>query len=380
MVKKDSTFSQAALAKAEVLISCTELTETLEFFTGVLGFKIETIFPADNPKVTVLIGYGVRLRLQVGLNDNPGQLRIERFGQGNQSVVAPNGTRIEFVDISLPVPLPANQAVLVINRIASENAWQVGRAGMRYRDLIPERQGGRFIASHIHIPNGGPVPDYVHYHKIRFQLIYCYKGWAKLVYQDQGEPFYLKAGDCVLQPPQIRHRVLESSEGLEVVEVGCPAEHETYAEHEMTLPNATVDTAKEYFDQRFVHHIAEKADREPWRIDGFQARNLGIGHATLGIVGAYVVSPAVENLQQNLQQNIEPIFLKHDEEFLFLFILKGELNFFIDGQETVHLKQGDSITVPAGLVHAILSCSNEAEFLEVRLSDDFSAIEIKHEH
>jgi quercetin dioxygenase-like cupin family protein len=375
MAKKDSTYQQAELAKAEVILSCIELTENLEFFTNELAFKIETIFPADNPKVTVLIGYGLRLRLQVGVNDNPGQLRIERFGQGNQSIIAPNGTKIEFVDICLPVPLPANQPILVVNRIASENAWQVGRAGMRYRDLIPERQGGRFIASHIHIPNGGPVPDYVHYHKIRFQLIYCYKGWAKLVYQDQGEPFYLKAGDCVLQPPQIRHRVLESSEGLEVVEVGCPAEHETYAEHEMTLPNAIVDTGKEYFAQQFVHHIAQESAREPWRIKGFHARNLGIGKATLGIVGAYVVSPIIDILRESA----EPTLLKHDEEFLFLFILKGGLEFFIDGQETLNLKEGDSVTIPAGLFHGILSCSNDAEFLEVRLSDDFSSIKIKHQ-
>ena len=32
-----------------------------------------------------------------------------------------------------------------------------GRAGMLYRDLIPGRLGGRFIASHISIPEGGPV-------------------------------------------------------------------------------------------------------------------------------------------------------------------------------------------------------------------------------
>ena len=40
-----------------------------------------------------------------------------------------------------------------------------------------------------------------------------------MVYEDQGEPFIMREGDCVLQPPQIRHRVLESSGPLEVIEV-----------------------------------------------------------------------------------------------------------------------------------------------------------------
>ena len=33
----------------------------------------------------------------------------------------------------------------------------------------------------------------------------------------------LRAGDFVTQPPTIRHRVLECSDGLEVLEVGSPA-------------------------------------------------------------------------------------------------------------------------------------------------------------
>ena len=116
---------------------------------------------------------------------------------------------------------------------------------MQYRDLIPDRQGGRYIASHIRIPDGGPVPDYVHFHEIRFQLIYCYRGWVRVVYEDQGEPFVMNAGDCVLQPPLIRHRVLESSAGLEVVEIGVPAVHATHVDHERALPTPAATTRAE---------------------------------------------------------------------------------------------------------------------------------------
>ena len=108
---------------------------------------------------------------------------------------------------------------------------------MLYRDLIPGRLGGRYIASHITIPEGGPVADWVHYHRVAFQMIYVRRGWVRVVYEDQGEPFVMHAGDLVLQPPEIRHRVLESSPGLEVIEIGCPALHETLADHELELPN-----------------------------------------------------------------------------------------------------------------------------------------------
>ena len=46
---------------------------------------------------------------------------------------------------------------------------------MQYRDLIPSRLDGSIIASHIRIPDGGPVPELVHYHTVGFQLIYCSK-------------------------------------------------------------------------------------------------------------------------------------------------------------------------------------------------------------
>ena len=71
---------------------------------------------------------------------------------------------------------------------------------MEYRDLLPDRLGGRLIASHIRIRDGGPVPDYVHYHAIDFQLIYVRAGWVRVVYEDQGPPFVMHAGDCVVQP------------------------------------------------------------------------------------------------------------------------------------------------------------------------------------
>ena len=54
----------------------------------------------------------------------------------------------------------------------------------------------------------------------------------------------MREGDCVLQPPGIKHRVLESSAGLEVIEVACPAEHETTRDHEIDLPTDEDDASE----------------------------------------------------------------------------------------------------------------------------------------
>src|SRR6185369_4473767 len=278
---------------AQVLLPCRDLAATLAFFTDRLGFKLNLIFPADSPSTAVISGHGLTLRLETaGEIAAPITLRLlcdlSSLPKGtSHTLIAPGGTRIELVEARQPVEVPAGSQEFVLSRMGE--AWGVGRAGMQYRDLIPSRLGGRFIASHIRIPEGGPVPDYVHFHRIRFQMIYCKKGWARLVYEDQGEPFLFHAGDCVLQPPEIRHRVLEASDGLEVIEIGCPALHETFADHAMNLPTPHLLPERDFGGQRFVRHIAAEAPWLPWRAKGFAMRDTGIGDATDGLAGARVV-------------------------------------------------------------------------------------------
>src|SRR5688572_24118988 len=108
-----------------------------------------------------------------------------------------------------------NMAV-IDTKAKAESDWITGRVGMLYRDLTPDNFRSDVVISHIRLPFDGEVPDYVHYHKVDFQVIYCLAGRIKVVYEDQGEPFWLETGDCVLQPPEIRHRVLECTAGSEV--------------------------------------------------------------------------------------------------------------------------------------------------------------------
>src|SRR5262249_29063610 len=163
-----------------------------------------------------------------------------------------------------------------------------GRAGMRYRDLVPDRLGGALIASHIAIDGDGPVPDYVHFHAVRLQLIHCVRGSARLVYEDQGPPFEFAAGDCVLQPPGIRHRVLESRGRLEVIEVTSPAEHVTSVDHELLLPTAVLRPGRRFDGQRFVHAREALASWQP-RGERLHVRDLGVGDASGECADAWLV-------------------------------------------------------------------------------------------
>lgn len=312
----------------QAVIPCPDLTEAIEFFTQRLGFRLEMIVPADAPRAAVVAGHGIRLRLE---SNEPISLNAEADAEG-----------------------------FIISRMNSAEAWHVGRAGMEYRDLIPGRLGGRFIASHIRIPDGGEVPDYVHFHKVRFQMIYCKAGWVRVVYEDQGEPFVLQAGDCVLQPPGIRHRVLESSPGLEVIEIGSPAIHETYVEHDMQLPTRRVLPERLFGGQRFARHIASEATWTDSTLAGCEVRDTGIAAATNGLASARVhrfAAAALANAH------------RHEGEFLFLFVLNGELG-FVGSEEGGHqLTAGDCFVIPAGMEFT-LQAGEKLELLEVSLPAD----------
>jgi quercetin dioxygenase-like cupin family protein len=275
-------------------IPCTDLDEAVAYFTERLGFRIETIFPADDPRVAVVSGHGLTLRLEASA----------------APTVRPPG------------------------------AWVEGRAGMRYRDLIPGRLGGRLIASHIQIPGGGPVPDYVHYHRVRFQMIHCWKGWVRVVYEDQGPPFVMHAGDCVLQPPEIRHRVLESSPGCEVIEITAPADHVTVANHDLPLPTSQVRPDRDFGGQRFVRGHA------------------GIAAASNGLAMVWTARG--------------PLAGRHDGELLFLFVLHGKALLDPAGSVPKPLAEGDAVVIPAGQTYHVTDAGGDLELLSVALAQSLA--------
>jgi quercetin dioxygenase-like cupin family protein len=351
----------------QVVVPCADLAATLDCLRGVLGFRVELVMPADAPTMAVVSGHGLTLCLRHAPDRPAGvpiRLRVLAERPAALTGTAPAGRQgdieLEIEAASAPVVVPPGEQRFVLTRLAGTDSWSVGRAGMLYRDLIPGRLGGRFIASHIRIPQGGPIPDWVHFHRIRFQMIYCRTGSARLVYEDQGDPFEFTAGDCVLQPPEIRHRVLEASDGFEVVEIGCPAVHETHADPALTLPTGRELPDRRYGGQRFVRHVAATATWQPWPVAeparGFEARDTGIADATDGLAGAVTVRADATGSAR----------VAHAGEFLFLFVLAGSLRLESVAQERHELAAGDSCVLPAG-DEFTLSNARRLELLEVRL-------------
>ncbi len=200
------------------LVECEDLDAKIAEYQT-LGWRLDMIFPADNPREALMSAGGDVILLR-----------------------RPARSKGLVGDEESPYFVLAS----------TSDDWSAGRAGMIYRDLIPGRIGGKVIASHIKLLEDGPVNDYVHYHKVEFQMIYCLKGRIEVVYEDQGPPFWLSKGDCVVQPPEIRHRVLFAEGKAEVLELTMPAEHETWVDHDLELPNSNVNTARLFNGQAFV--------------------------------------------------------------------------------------------------------------------------------
>ncbi len=351
----------------EVSLPSTDLAADVTFYTEVLGLRLNMIFPADDPSVAVLSGYGLRIRLERGANVAPGVLRLlclnpAAFADGARELTAPNGVRIQIVDANPRLETPRTQHAFVVRRLKDNAPWVIGRAGMRYRDLIPGRLGGSIIASHIRVPDAGPVPDMVHYHTVGFQLIFCYHGWVRLVYEDQGPPFVLQAGDCVIQPPQIRHRVLEASENLQVIEIGVPAEHITTVDHEMELPTPLLNRDRDFGGQVFCRSEVEKAVWKPWRLQGFEARETGIGTATGGVASVQVARPV---------GRIDGQLTSHTSDILFTFVMSGSMTLRGEDQGAHALSEGDAYVIPPDMKTALTDCSEDLQLLEVSLPADF---------
>ena len=353
--------SIVGVQSAEVVLTCGELEETVAFFTARLGFRLDTIMPADDPDLALLSGHGLRLRLLRGDDGAPARLRLTCDDPDAGPLVAPNGTVIELAEAVRALVVPALAPVFELTRASLGDPAVPGRAGMRYRDLLPSRQGGGGSSrSHIAVPDGGPVPDYVHHHDIRVQIIYCHRGWVRVVYEDQGPPFVLEAGDCVLQPPGIRHRVLESSAGLEVVEVTCPAAHPTHADHDMTLPTSAVPPERLFGGQRSVRHgVAMRC--------GSRGGPATSTPATPASARPPAGSPVSASCGRRPAAPPRLVSSRCRADVLVRDRWRGH----VEGRRTGSRSAGtgNAVAVPANLDHALTGCSDDLELLEVTLPD-----------
>lgn len=330
-------------------IPCHDVSGEVDFLIA-LGWRIVDVFPADDPRRVTLHGHGLRL---VVVRGTPIGARIIVDSDHDTVHTSPGGTSIEFRSNAGVITPLVSEPCLTRD---SDDEWHTGRAGMLYRDLIPGRQGGAVIASHIRIPTGGPVPDYPHFHEVVFQLIFCHRGWVRLAYESQGEPFVLRAGDCVIQPPRIRHRVLESSDELHVVEVGHPAEHITIADHDFDFTKTPIDPQRTWDGQRFVRFVSEEAT---WTSNegGPKVADTGVSAATGDRADVRVISVTPGDTWTT-----EPI---DDGRFQMFFVLAGSLR-YESGSGPHDLAEGDNVVVAVGS-SATFSANSDARLLSVAI-------------
>ncbi len=134
---------------------------------------------------------------------------------------------------------PAGKAPVLKTKTAAQrftanhlNEKAFKRDGLRpyakYRDLGIAKASGGLAQAHV-ISLIPPCTDEVrkrHTHAVELQLVYVLKGWVKNEFEGHGEQL-MREGTCWLQPPNIKHTVLEYSDDCELLEIVVPAKFDT---------------------------------------------------------------------------------------------------------------------------------------------------------
>jgi mannose-6-phosphate isomerase-like protein (cupin superfamily) len=103
------------------------------------------------------------------------------------------------------------------------------RSYAKYRDLgVAAATSGLARAHVIRFipPFRADVVSIPHFHDVNFQLIYVLKGWLRSDFEGHGT-ITMRQGSCWIQPPRIKHAVVDYSDDCEVLEVILPADFET---------------------------------------------------------------------------------------------------------------------------------------------------------
>jgi len=115
---------------------------------------------------------------------------------------------------------------------------------------------------------------------------------------------------------------------------------------------------------------------EDFKPDGLRAyakyRDLGIKDATHGLAQAHVIrliGPCDPKEVSKLHY--------HDVEFQMVYVLKGWVKTYMEGQGETLMKEGGCWTQPPRIRHMILDYSDDVELLEVILPADFKTVELK---
>ena len=95
---------------------------------------------------------------------------------------------------------------------------------------------------------------------------------------------------------------------------------------------------------------------QPWRADGFECADTGIGAATGGVAGVCNVRGTSASSE----------LMPHDRELLFWYVVGGRATLQLDGNGDEHLAAGMAVAVPPGMPHRLVD-ADVLELLEVTL-------------
>jgi mannose-6-phosphate isomerase-like protein (cupin superfamily) len=102
-----------------------------------------------------------------------------------------------------------------------------------------------------------------------------------------------------------------------------------------------------------------------------QYRDLGIADATHGLAQAHVIrligpcNPA----------EVSKLHF-HDVEFQMVYVLKGWVKTYMEGQGETLMKQGSCWTQPPRIKHLVMDYSDDVELLEIILPAEFKTVEL----
>ena len=114
---------------------------------------------------------------------------------------------------------------------------------------------------------------------------------------------------------------------------------------------------------------------EDFKADGLRAyaqyRDLGIAEASQGLARAHVI---------RLIGPCDPAEVSklhfHDVDFQMVYVLKGWVKTYMEGQGETLMKEGSSWTQPPRIKHLIMDYSDDVELLEVILPAEFETTEL----
>ena len=114
---------------------------------------------------------------------------------------------------------------------------------------------------------------------------------------------------------------------------------------------------------------------EDFKADGLRTyahyRDLGIAQATHGLAQAHVIrligpcNPA----------EVSKLHF-HDVEFQMVYVLRGWVKTYMEGQGETLMKEGSAWTQPPRIKHLIMDYSDDVELLEVILPAEFKTVEL----